>query len=239
ARDYMSVLATYDLIGVRLGEYPSPEPLDRARESADVLERMELRLIWIPDCRPGIEEIERRALDTFDRHSSPLRGFLLVVQRLDLFSGRQEQKPVDALEITRDAFGARDLLDPVDGREMTRRRQARNFSPAPALHHRVAVVHRASQMRRGPARDPATDASVIQNDHATAAFDQMVGDREPGDARADHDHVSDEVTVEPGIGGNLNGCRPDGDVAREMRPGNGGGHAVHTRSRRPGVGVNA
>src|SRR5437016_2783950 len=159
----MRVFASLDAIHVGPAEDLAALACDRARQSREVFERMELGLIAICDARPGVEEIEGDSWQPFDRHAGPPDRGELVFQGLQLCSRRQEEIAVHALKVAIDLLGADDGLDAVDRGTVARRRKLGVRRPASSLHDHVTIVHRTAEVGRRATRDAAPERTIVEH----------------------------------------------------------------------------
>src|SRR4051794_23042388 len=78
-----AILALLHIDHTRAGENAPALPLDRRRESPQIIQRMELPLVREADRRPSVEPRDRRVLDPMHIEPRALARFELVPQVFD------------------------------------------------------------------------------------------------------------------------------------------------------------
>ena len=82
------------------------------------------------------------------------------------------------------------LLDPVDRRFLALLEQARGFLAAQLDQRADAVVANRREVRGGARGHAAGDRAAIDDDDLLSRFGKFIGDRQAGDAGADHHRVA-------------------------------------------------
>src|SRR3954452_22532317 len=139
---------------------------------------MKWRLAWEADGPMRVEVRDRRAGHPLHAQPGSLAGiefFLQVFQRL---VRRLEQVTIQSLEIALDLFLENDAFNPINRGAMALRRHPRPVLPVVFLEVVVAIVEGVDNMRRGPARHPTPDWTVVEDNHGAAHARQFIRNRE-------------------------------------------------------------
>ena len=137
--------------------------------------------------RSGVERCDRRAIDARDaRQSRPVRGLELTIELREVIARGDEQVPVHPGEVAIDLLVPHDAFDLVDGRTHGSAPPDGRLLAMQPFELIEAIVQRAHEMRRCPARLATGCRTVVHHDRALALQREQVCGCEPRDACA-HD----------------------------------------------------
>src|SRR6185369_4522665 len=103
-----------------------------------------------------------------DGNAGPERCALFAFELVRRFSGRAEEKAVDALEVAIDPFPLHDALDEVDGRRVTLGGQSGAVTSAETLDGVVPSIEGVRQVGSRAPRLTTRDRAVVDHEHAAA-----------------------------------------------------------------------
>src|SRR5688572_4475206 len=125
-----------------------------------------------------------------------MSGFEFFIQVAFLAARVEEQPAVHALELAVDVLASGDGFDLVNGARMAVVDQARRLSAQLALGFEIAIIPFARQMRTGAAGLAVADLLVVNDQHRSPRSDELIRDREPGDAGAHDTHITFAIAVD-------------------------------------------
>jgi hypothetical protein len=153
-----------DALDVRVAEAASSPTLDRGKETPDVLDDVELRLIGEAKCRPGIVRREGSPLDPpYAAQPGSLRGFELAVEQLGRLIGSETQVAIEPGEVAVDVLALDDRFDRGNRLSMARRGEAGAFGAVQSLELAIAHVERAHEVRRRTAGLAAARGTLVEH----------------------------------------------------------------------------
>jgi hypothetical protein len=160
---------------------------------------VEAPLIGEAQAGPCVEARHRGALGEGDaREPDLMAGLELAAKIVEVAAGGDVEIAVEALEVARDALLARHLLDPVHRRGVGAVDLGCLVEAAHADHLVVVVVEVGGEVAGGAGGHATADRPAVEHDDGTAFPGELVGDRQAGQARPDHDEVSLGVGAERG-----------------------------------------
>ena len=187
-------LAVLDFLGVNARVDLSSVAEDRARQSFQVLERMEGCLPRKAKRRPAVPEAERNAIDELGVvDPGAMRCLELALEIFSLGVTAEEEIAFDALELAIDVFHGGDRLDAMDCRHVTLGSQARAFFAVNLRNVVVAVVQSRRQMGCGAAGLSTTDGPIVYEHNCSAGAREQVRGSHPRDSSADHADVRPQI----------------------------------------------
>src|SRR2546423_1166395 len=193
-RRYACWLAVLDFFGVHAGVDLSSIAKDRARETLQILERMERRLTRKEQRRSTVPETEWNAIDKLSVvYSGTVGRFELSFQIFVGLGTAQEQVSLDALELAIDVFHRGNALDAVNRRHVTLSGNARAFLAVNLFDLVETVIECGGEVRGGAARLTPPRWAVPDEADCASGAGQQVSRRHARYASADDTHVHAQV----------------------------------------------
>src|ERR1043166_7162405 len=186
----MRMPTAFDLVCVCSGKDLSAVAFERARQGAEIFQRVKLCLSREVKARPRVPEFQGCSLKPAHiGEPGAMSSWKLVVEHLHLPVSRKKKVTIQPFKIAINSFFTDDGLNAIDGRRMTLRGQPRPFFTEQTLKFVKPIVKGITEIGGCSRTHTAANRAIINNKDGFAFACQQVRGCHAGDAGTDDAHI--------------------------------------------------